>query len=241
MSAARSRASARVRFIPGKWGLQKGLRLPAGGGPHRHSEVILSRPPAGVALMHGKVPGFGGHQGTALRRRLSRGPGGGFCLLRLLAASRSSGPRSHQLDGRRRRLLCSVRRLCGRRRAAHHRLRLAGDVPGGTAVPARCDAQDHDGDGTVPEPVHHQRPGSRTGGAGRPRGRPGVPGGSHGSRIGQRAALSLGVIMGFVFKADRQWSLDDDRALERALARELDPELAGTRSGCGCTPAARSL
>ncbi|MDI3195128.1 hypothetical protein QK290_11900 [Pseudarthrobacter sp. AL07] len=45
--------------------------------------------------------------------------------------------------------------------------------------------------------------------------------------LGSGAAVSLGVTMGFVFKADRQWSLDDDRALERALARELDPELAG--------------
>ena len=45
--------------------------------------------------------------------------------------------------------------------------------------------------------------------------------------LGSGAALSLGVIMGFVFKADTRWSLDDDRALELALARELDPELAG--------------
>jgi hypothetical protein len=44
--------------------------------------------------------------------------------------------------------------------------------------------------------------------------------------LGSGAALSLGVIMGFVFKADRQWSPDDDRALERAVARELDPDLA---------------
>jgi hypothetical protein len=45
--------------------------------------------------------------------------------------------------------------------------------------------------------------------------------------LGSGAALSLGVIMGFVFKADRQWSPDDDRAFELALAREQDPELAG--------------
>lgn len=45
--------------------------------------------------------------------------------------------------------------------------------------------------------------------------------------LGSGAAVSLGVIMGFVFKADRQWSPEDDRALELALARELDPDLAG--------------
>ena len=44
--------------------------------------------------------------------------------------------------------------------------------------------------------------------------------------LGSGAALSLGVIMGFVFKADRQWSPDDDRAFELALAKELDPDLA---------------
>jgi hypothetical protein len=44
--------------------------------------------------------------------------------------------------------------------------------------------------------------------------------------LGSGAALSLGVIMGFVFKADRQWSPDDDRALERAVASDLDPDLA---------------
>ncbi|MET4143538.1 hypothetical protein [Arthrobacter sp. UYCo732] len=43
--------------------------------------------------------------------------------------------------------------------------------------------------------------------------------------VGSGAALSLGVIMGFVFKADSQWSPEDDQALELALARELDPEL----------------
>ena len=32
--------------------------------------------------------------------------------------------------------------------------------------------------------------------------------------------------MGFVFKADERWSTDDDRAMEEALARELDPDLA---------------
>jgi hypothetical protein len=45
--------------------------------------------------------------------------------------------------------------------------------------------------------------------------------------LGSGAALSLGVIMGFVFKADRQWTPEDDRALEQAVIRELDPELAG--------------
>jgi hypothetical protein len=44
--------------------------------------------------------------------------------------------------------------------------------------------------------------------------------------LGSAAALSLGVIMGFVFKADERWSVDDDRALQEALERELDPELA---------------
>ncbi|HEY8753555.1 MAG TPA: hypothetical protein VIM40_07910 [Arthrobacter sp.] len=45
--------------------------------------------------------------------------------------------------------------------------------------------------------------------------------------LGSGAALGLGVTIGFVFKADRQWSPEDDRALEVALVRELDPELAG--------------
>ena len=45
--------------------------------------------------------------------------------------------------------------------------------------------------------------------------------------LGSGAAVSLGVIMGFVFKADRQWTPEDDRALEQAVIRELDPELAG--------------
>lgn len=45
--------------------------------------------------------------------------------------------------------------------------------------------------------------------------------------LGSGAAVSLGVIMGFVFKADSQWAPEDDRALELALAHELDPELAG--------------
>jgi hypothetical protein len=44
--------------------------------------------------------------------------------------------------------------------------------------------------------------------------------------LGSGAALALGVIVGFVFKADEQWSVDDDRALQAALERELDPELA---------------
>lgn len=45
--------------------------------------------------------------------------------------------------------------------------------------------------------------------------------------MGSGAALSLGVIIGFVFKADHQWTPEDDRALQRALEQELDPELAG--------------
>jgi hypothetical protein len=44
--------------------------------------------------------------------------------------------------------------------------------------------------------------------------------------LGSGAALALGVIMGFVFKADEYWSVDDDRAMREALERELDPELA---------------
>lgn len=44
--------------------------------------------------------------------------------------------------------------------------------------------------------------------------------------LGSGAALALAVIIGFVFKADEQWSVDDDRALQEALERELDPELA---------------
>ena len=44
--------------------------------------------------------------------------------------------------------------------------------------------------------------------------------------LGSGAAVALAVIVGFVFKADEQWSVDDDRALQEALERELDPELA---------------
>ena len=44
--------------------------------------------------------------------------------------------------------------------------------------------------------------------------------------MGSGAALGLGVVMGFVFKADERWSTDDDRAMAEALARELDPDLA---------------
>ncbi len=44
--------------------------------------------------------------------------------------------------------------------------------------------------------------------------------------MGSGAALGLGFVMGFVFKADERWSTDDDRAMEAALARELDPDLA---------------
>ncbi|NUU30068.1 hypothetical protein [Arthrobacter sp. C9C5] len=45
--------------------------------------------------------------------------------------------------------------------------------------------------------------------------------------MGSGAALGLGVVMGFVFKADERWSTEDERAAQAALERELDPELAG--------------
>ncbi|MBX7444451.1 MULTISPECIES: hypothetical protein [unclassified Arthrobacter] len=44
--------------------------------------------------------------------------------------------------------------------------------------------------------------------------------------LGSGAAVSLGVTMAMVYKADRQWSPDDDRALQDAITRELDPDLA---------------
>ncbi|WP_285317899.1 hypothetical protein [Pseudarthrobacter sp. lyk4-40-TYG-27] len=44
--------------------------------------------------------------------------------------------------------------------------------------------------------------------------------------LGSGAAVSLGVTMAMVYKADRQWSPDDDRALQTAIARETDPDLA---------------
>ena len=44
--------------------------------------------------------------------------------------------------------------------------------------------------------------------------------------LGSGAAVSLGVTMAMVYKADRQWSPGDDRALQVAIARELDPDLA---------------
>jgi hypothetical protein len=44
--------------------------------------------------------------------------------------------------------------------------------------------------------------------------------------LGSGAALALGVVMALVFKADEQWSTADDRALQRALELELDPDLA---------------
>ena len=43
--------------------------------------------------------------------------------------------------------------------------------------------------------------------------------------LGSGAAVPLGVAMAMVYKADRQWSPDDDRALQAAIARELDPDL----------------
>ena len=45
-------------------------------------------------------------------------------------------------------------------------------------------------------------------------------------RLGSGAAFRLGVVMGFVFKADERWSAEDDLALQQALERELDPDLA---------------
>jgi hypothetical protein len=44
--------------------------------------------------------------------------------------------------------------------------------------------------------------------------------------LGSGAALGLGVVMGFVFKADERWSVDDDQAMREALEREFDPDLA---------------
>ncbi|MET3921720.1 hypothetical protein [Arthrobacter sp. UYEF20] len=44
--------------------------------------------------------------------------------------------------------------------------------------------------------------------------------------MGSGAALGLGFVMGFVFKADERWSTDDDRAIREALQREVDPDLA---------------
>ncbi|MGO4235555.1 hypothetical protein [Pseudarthrobacter sp. YAF2] len=44
--------------------------------------------------------------------------------------------------------------------------------------------------------------------------------------LGSGAAVSLGVTMAMVYKADRQWSPDDDRALQTAIANETDPDLA---------------
>jgi hypothetical protein len=44
--------------------------------------------------------------------------------------------------------------------------------------------------------------------------------------VGSGAAVSLGVTIAMVYKADQQWSADDDRALQLAIARELDPDLS---------------
>ncbi len=44
--------------------------------------------------------------------------------------------------------------------------------------------------------------------------------------LGSGAAVGLGVVMGFVFKADQQWSAEDDSAFKRELAHLLDPDLA---------------
>jgi len=42
--------------------------------------------------------------------------------------------------------------------------------------------------------------------------------------MGSGAAVGLGFVMGFVFKADERWSSDDDRAMRAALRRERDPD-----------------
>ncbi|CCQ45824.1 putative membrane protein [Pseudarthrobacter siccitolerans] len=44
--------------------------------------------------------------------------------------------------------------------------------------------------------------------------------------LGSGAAVSLGVTIAMVYKADQQWSPDDDRALQLAVARDLDPDLS---------------
>lgn len=49
--------------------------------------------------------------------------------------------------------------------------------------------------------------------------------------LGSGLAVGLGVVMGFVFKADERWSVDDDVAMRQALEREQDPELARDRVG----------
>lgn len=43
--------------------------------------------------------------------------------------------------------------------------------------------------------------------------------------LGSGAALAAGLVMIFVFKADRQWSPEDDKAFEEALTDALDPDL----------------
>jgi len=44
--------------------------------------------------------------------------------------------------------------------------------------------------------------------------------------LGSGAAVGLGFVMGFVFKADERWSVDDELAVRQALEREQDPDLA---------------
>lgn len=43
--------------------------------------------------------------------------------------------------------------------------------------------------------------------------------------LGSGAAVSLGVTLAMVYKADQHWSVDDDRALQHAVTREADPDL----------------
>ena len=104
--------------------------------------------------------------------------------------------------------------------------RLGRAAAGRPAVPARDDAPDHDGHRPVREPLRHQRPGRRAGGPARACRCAGSQVDVIVLAMGSGAALGLGVVMGFVFKADERWSADDDRAIRQALDRELDPELA---------------
>lgn len=43
--------------------------------------------------------------------------------------------------------------------------------------------------------------------------------------LGSGAAVAFGLVMFFVFKADRQWSPEDDKAFEEAVIEVLDPDL----------------
>ncbi|MBT2247848.1 hypothetical protein JHV56_03925 [Arthrobacter sp. BHU FT2] len=43
--------------------------------------------------------------------------------------------------------------------------------------------------------------------------------------LGSGAAVSLGVTLAFVYKADQHWSVEDDKALQHAVTSETDPDL----------------